>query len=31
MGAANRLDDKKPIAKFDDFRLFKTISKETVE
>ena len=31
MGAANRLDDKKPITKFDDFRLFKTISKETVE
>jgi hypothetical protein len=31
MGAANRLDDKKPITKFEDFRLFKTIPKETVE
>ena len=31
MGASARLDDKKPITKFDDMRLFKTISKETVE
>lgn len=29
MGAAARLDDKKAITKFEDMRLFKTISKET--
>jgi hypothetical protein len=31
IGAGKRLDDQKDIAKFDDFRLFKTISKETIE
>jgi hypothetical protein len=28
IGAGKRLDDQKDIAKFDDFRLFKTISKD---